>query len=205
MVIARARPTVPLEWGVAMATLPGQPTSGDAHIICPFAHGVLVGVADGLGHGAEAAAAATRAMETLRAHPADSVIALIRRCHQALTGTRGAVMSVASFNLVEHTMSWLSVGNVQGVLRRLDSQAVPRHEAVLSRKGVVGLQLPLLQASVTTLAPGDLVLFATDGVSPGFADQVVPGRAQTLAEHLLSTCNRGTDDALVLVGCYRGS
>ena len=205
MVIARARPTVALEWGVAMATLPGQPTSGDAHIICPFAHGVLVGVADGLGHGAEASAAATRAMETLRAHPADSVIALIRRCHQALTGTRGAVMSVASFNLVEHTMSWLSVGNVQGVLRRLDSQAVPRHEAVLSRKGVVGLQLPLLQASVTTLAPGDLVLFATDGVSPGFADQVVPGRAQTLAERLLSTCNRGTDDALVLVGCYRGS
>jgi hypothetical protein len=143
-------------------------------------------------------------MEALRAHPHDSVIGHMRRCHQALTGTRGAVMSIASFNLVEHTMSWMSVGNVQGMLLRADPDVVPRHEAVLSRRGVVGLQLPMLQASVTTLNPGDLVLFATDGVGPGFAEHVVPGRPQTLAERLLHTCNKGTDDALVLVGAFRG-
>jgi hypothetical protein len=193
-----------LEWGVASVTMPGQPRSGDAHVICPFDRGVLVGVADGLGHGREAATAAERAMATLRAHPGESVIGLIRRCHQALAGTRGAVMSVASFNVVEHTVTWICVGNVQGVLVRADPRVVPRTEVILPRSGVVGLQLPMLQASVTALAPADLVVFATDGIGPGFAEHVGPGRPAALARLLLDTCKRPSDDALVVVGRYLG-
>jgi serine phosphatase RsbU (regulator of sigma subunit) len=199
-------PTSPLlEWGVATAVRSGEAVSGDAHLVCPFPGGALLAVVDGLGHGRDAAAAAAQAVQVLRAHARDSMLALVRRCHETLIGTRGVVMSVARFDAEEHTLAWLAVGNVRGALLRADPRAVPRTEALLARSGVVGLQLPILQASVTTVAPGDLVLFATDGVDPGFAEHVVPARPQALAERLLEKHARRTDDALVLVGRYRGA
>jgi serine phosphatase RsbU (regulator of sigma subunit) len=35
---------------------------------------------------------------------------------------------------------------------------------VLLRSGVVGYQLPTLRASTLPIAPGDLLIFATDGI-----------------------------------------
>jgi hypothetical protein len=159
-----------------------------------------------LGHGEAAASAARRAAETLAKHRHLSVIALVRQCHQELIGTRGVVLSVAAFNVADDTMSWLGVGNVQGVLVRADPRALVRHESILVRGGVVGLQLPALQAMVTDIAPGDLVVFATDGIRPDFAgrlDGALP--AQRLADHILNTYARGTDDALVLAARYCGA
>lgn len=193
-----------LDWGFAAASLPGQAACGDAHLVCPFEDSVLMAVVDGLGHGVEAAAAADQAVDTLRAHPGESLIRQLRHCHRALTGTRGVVMIVAVFDGREQTLTWLGVGNVQGVLHRADPQAVPRSEGLLSRGGVVGLQLPILQASVMTVSAGDLLVFATDGVGPAFAEQVVPARPQAMASQLLTEHAKGTDDALVLVGRYRG-
>jgi hypothetical protein len=198
-------PTSPLlEWGVATAVRPGEAVSGDAHLVCPFDHGVLLAVVDGLGHGRDAAAAAELAVHTLRAHARESVIGLMRRCHEALVGTRGVVMSLAVFDGGEQTLTWLAVGNICGMLVRADPRAVPRTESQLARSGVVGLQLPILQAAVTTVAPGDLVLFATDGVETSFAEHVTPARPQALADQLLEEYARRSDDALVLVGRYRG-
>src|SRR5437870_835920 len=72
--------------------------SGDIHVVSPFPEGVLVGVIDGLGHGAEAALAACAAADVLKACAGEPVKALIQRCHESLRQTRGAVMSLASFN-----------------------------------------------------------------------------------------------------------
>ena len=36
------------------------------------------------------------------------------------------------------------------------------------RGGVVGYELPIVQASVTAIAPGDVLIFATDGIRPSF-------------------------------------
>ena len=48
-----------LEWGVATRALEGQSESGDMAVVVPFDHGVLAAAVDGLGHGPEAARAAT--------------------------------------------------------------------------------------------------------------------------------------------------
>jgi len=51
-----------------------------------------------------------------------------------------------------------------------------------------------------------LLVFATDGVSAGFAETVVAvGPPQRLAEQVLDRNFRGTDDALVLVAKYLGT
>jgi serine phosphatase RsbU (regulator of sigma subunit) len=193
-----------LAWGVAGLALPGQAESGDLHVVAPFANGALVAVIDGLGHGGEAAAAARIAAATLLEHAHESVISLVRRCDQQLKATRGAVMSLASFNALDHTMTWLAVGNVEGFLVR--GGAGPRaKEAVLQRGGVVGYSLPPLRADRVAVSPGDAVVLATDGIRSGFADGLsLEAPPQHLADRLLSHFYRGTDDALVLVARYEG-
>src|SRR3989442_1880853 len=84
-----------IEWGVASLALPGEAESGDRHLVKPVGTGVLVAVVDGLGHGAEAAAAAQAAVAALERHATESPVPLVERCHRALQGTRGVVMSVA--------------------------------------------------------------------------------------------------------------
>ena len=73
------------------------------------------------------------------------------------------------------------------------------------RSGIVGFQLPALQARTVSIEAGDLLIFATDGIGVGFAETVVAGeRPQRLAEQVLERYFKGTDDALVLVAKYLG-
>jgi 4-diphosphocytidyl-2-C-methyl-D-erythritol kinase len=123
-----------------------------------------------------------------------------------LVGTRGVTMSLATFNAADDTMTWLAIGNVEGVLLRADPRSSRPMESILMRAGVVGLDLPRLQASVTTISAGDLVVLATDGIRRSFVDLIYPAdQPQALAERVLRFHAKGTDDALVLVARYRGS
>ena len=192
-----------IECGVAGSTLPGQVESGDRYVVCPYSDGVLVGALDGLGHGDEAAAAARIASGILEANPAEPVISLVRRCHESLRPTRGVVMSLASLDIAHGMMTWLGVGNVLGVLFRLRGPSNLGQDALLLRSGVVGAQLPPLQASVLPIGPGDTLVFATDGVKQDFAERCSPRESpQKLAETILARHQRGNDDALVLVVRY---
>lgn len=195
-----------IEWGVATHPLPGQVESGDRHLVAPFGAGILVAAIDGLGHGGEAASAAQLAVATLEHGPGESVIAFAQRCHEQLLRTRGVVMSLASFSVRERTMAWLGVGNVEGRLVRAASDATPRTEFLLLRSGVVGGQLPQLLATVLSVAPGDTLMFATDGVAlPPFPELLPDERPQASAERILAAFKKDTDDALVLVARWIGS
>lgn len=195
-----------LEWGVAGVALPGFSESGDRHVFQPFEDGVLVAVMDGLGHGAAAAAAALQACAILQNNAGDNVISLIRQCHEGLKGTRGVTISLASFNFRDALITWMGVGNVQGIFLRADTTRNDREESLLLRSGVVGSNLPPLQAAVLPMANGDTLAFATDGVGSGFDYSSIrcqpPGRA---AESILGRYAKGKDDALILIARYKGS
>src|SRR5256884_7299426 len=103
-----------IEWAVATLALPGEAESGDRHLVKPVGTGVLVAVVDGLGHGAEAAAAAQAAVAALERHATESPVPLIERCHRGLPGTRGVVINVAVLGRTARSMTWLGVGNVEG-------------------------------------------------------------------------------------------
>ena len=190
-----------LEWGVAAQALPGQATCGDRHVMQVFPNGALVAVIDGLGHGEEAATAAEIAVATLLGHAHESVIALLNRCHEQLRASRGVVMSMASFNAVEGTLTWSGVGNVEGMLRRAGTNV--SDESLLLRGGIVGIQLPPLSASIIPVMPGDTLIFVTDGITPDFADKLnFRDPPQELADRILAQHGKGTDDALVLIARY---
>jgi phosphoserine phosphatase RsbX len=200
------KPLKILEWGISSRAMEGQTESGDLHFVHQMRDGALIAVLDGLGHGVEAAAAAKKAISTLESCAHQSVIAIIQSCHEALRGTRGVVMSLASFNLRDSTMTWIGVGNVEGRLLRADIESSPTHESLVQRGGVIGYQLPSLRGTVIPVAPGDTLLFFTDGIESGFT-VVLPlvGPPQRVAEHIMAQHRRGTDDALVLVARYIGA
>jgi hypothetical protein len=193
-----------IEWGVASLTMPGQSRSGDRHLVQPYANGVLVAVVDGLGHGEQAASAADLAVTILSQHAHESVVALCKRCHDGLRETRGAVMSLASFNEQDGSLTWMGIGNVEGVVLGAEGSPHSRHEYLCLRSGVVGGTLPSLNASVMPMMEGDTLIFVTDGIRSGFAKGLSTGDPpQLMANRILAEYGKGSDDALVLVARYR--
>lgn len=192
-----------VEWHVAALTRPGENQSGDLYIVQNFQDGVLLGVVDGLGHGEEAAAAGRAALEVLAESPESGVISLVKRCHERLRPTRGVVLSLASFKAKEKTMTWIGVGNVEGVFLRSDPQAIPRRESLLLRAGVAGGSLPRLSASIIPVSPSDMLIFATDGIRSGFLAYVNPKDSpERIASQIFAECATKTDDSLVLVARF---
>lgn len=195
-----------IECGVATLSLPGETQSGDLHLVKRTGSGALVAVVDGLGHGAEAAAAARAAVAALERHAGESVMPLVQSCHRAVAGTRGVVMSLAWFSGgADAAMTWIGVGNVEGVLLYSERAAGRARHTLVTRGGIIGSDLPRLWAEVVAVTPGDTLIFATDGVEQGFAEGL-PRDAppQQLADQILTRHRKGTDDALVLVARYTG-
>ncbi|HKB56983.1 MAG TPA: SpoIIE family protein phosphatase [Lacunisphaera sp.] len=191
---------------MAQKAAPGQTVSGDLHLTQPHERGVLLAVVDGLGHGPEASRAAIIAIDALRQQPSDSVHALTNRCHAALTRTRGVVMTLASFDSADRTITWCGIGNVEARLFRYDANGTTSPENALLRGGTVGSQLPVLYASVIPVYPGDVLILASDGIRPDY-EHDVPLRSppQRIADHIMQKYYKGTDDALVLVARFEGT
>lgn len=189
-----------VEYGVASFLLRGQGESGDRHLVCCNQTGVLIAAIDGIGHGEEAANAAKAAASILKAGADEPIIFLVEHCHEKLRTTRGVVLSLASIDISHGLMTWLAVGNVQGVLMRVDSKKGNAQETLLLRGGVVGSQLPPLQATVLPIARGDTVYFVTDGIRSDFAQSLTTlENPQRAARRILEQFQNGNDDALVLV------
>jgi len=203
-----------IEWSVATRSLAGHDESGDQYLVKPFPHGVLVAVVDGLGHGDHAAKVSKTAVSTLRGYAHEPVTSLMKRSHESLRGSRGAVMSLASFS-AKGTVTWLGIGNVEGMILPGAGRRA-KHKSLLLRGGVVGYRLPTLRDQVVDIYPGDILIFITDGIRSGFVKNEIQDplstkkldktkSARQIANYILSEYGRETDDAMVLVARYKGS
>jgi negative regulator of sigma-B (phosphoserine phosphatase) len=194
-----------VDYGVAARALPGQSTSGDLHAVIPRPRGAIVAVADGLGHGYEAAIAAKVAINTLTSHADLPLLDAVRCCHEALIRTRGVAMCVAYLEWSDETLTWLSIGNVAALMLHPDDRGNIQREHVLMRNGVVGHRLPPVRSAIHPIRRGDLLIFATDGVHEGFETSVrFSASLQEIADHVLVRHGKISDDALVLVARWNG-
>ncbi|HJV87486.1 MAG TPA: SpoIIE family protein phosphatase [Noviherbaspirillum sp.] len=187
-----------LHYWVAGRPKPGERESGDKFVIAPRQHGVLVAVIDGLGHGEEACVAAELAAATLTTHADEPLLPLIQRCHQELRRERGVVMTVASFDTVTSSMTWLGIGNVDAMLLRA-AEPGGKPVAILPRGGIVGDRLPALAPVTLPVYPGDFLILATDGIGSAFVHDLRRAeQPQQLVNQIFYAHARNTDDALVL-------
>jgi negative regulator of sigma-B (phosphoserine phosphatase) len=189
-----------IEWGVAFSPISGENVSGDAHLVLQRASGTLVAVVDGLGHGAEAAQASDAAKLALAANADLPLSVLFEICESALRKTRGAALTIASFDRAAPTLLWAGVGNVDGTLLRAASG---RRESLLLRNGVVGLRSQPPRQRTLPLEPGDTLFLTTDGIQSSYLEGIeTDGSVHALAQSILANYRKATDDALVLVARY---
>ena len=195
-----------VEWSFASRPLVVDGESGDALWVKVGPTSAIVAVVDGVGHGPAAAVAARRALALIAAGEGEDPVRAMQRCHEGLRETRGVALSVAWFDAEQGRMSWMGVGSVQGMLLRANPRAVPPRESLMLRGGVLGRQLPVLHASVVAVAPGDRLVFATDGLRSTFAPEwKTEESTQAFADRILNEHGTGADDALVVAVRYRGT
>ena len=193
-------------WGHAVRPIRGESECGDVDVVAPFDGGVLLAVIDGLGHGHEAAVVAAAAARVLIADPEQSPTALAERCHEELRGSRGVALLIVSLSTRAGQCSWSGVGNVEGVRYRRRAMFATDRDHLISAPGVVGYRMPALRERRIDLAPDDVLVLATDGVSPRFGEDLVVGDApESMAREILARHGRPSDDALVLVARYQGA
>src|SRR5258708_29339129 len=115
-------------------------------------------------------------------------------------------MSLVAFDILDGLMTWLGVGNVRGVLRRSGSSSNPSREELLLRAGVIGGQIPPLQAAVLPVSHGDTLILASDGIRGEFAQGRVSSELpQRLADTILLKYAQSNDDAIVLIARVLGN
>lgn len=193
-----------LEWSAISHPMEGEEICGDDFLVKQHANSILVAVVDGLGHGREALDASGKALQYLRQYKNESLINLTNHCHEKLRNTRGVVMSLATFDINEDVMSWMGVGNVEGILFRNSEADETSRETILLRGGVVGYKLPQLKASMMTIQPGDTLVFTTDGVGYGYSNEInIKQSTDDIARYIFNHFVNNNDDAQILVARYK--
>lgn len=152
-----------LDWAAVGRAFAGEELSGDGWGAFGPPECTTFALVDGAGHGPLAHRAATRALEavqrTASADAREPLQRVMRACHVALSGTRGAAVALLRLDLDRRTASFCGVGNI--VLHA----APPRHNCGVSLPGTVGFQLRSVRVFETELRSGDAWWLCTDGIS----------------------------------------
>ena len=197
----------PIEWAARARPRPGENVCGDRLIAVEVdGTSALIGALDGLGHGAGAAEAAGLGVDVLRAARAEPLDVLVQRCHDALSGTRGAAMTLVRIDFRTDTLSWVGVGNVTAHLVAKHPGGVEVRSSARLVGGIVGYRIPeALTPQEFPIRPGDLLVIASDGIVEDHLDDIdFAATALTIAEKILDNHAKDSDDALVLAARHRG-
>jgi phosphoserine phosphatase RsbX len=197
----------PIEWAANSRPRPGENVCGDLMIAVDVdGTAALIGVLDGLGHGTEAAEAASCGVDVLRAARAEPLDVLVQRCHRALSGTRGVAMTLARIDFRTDTLSWAGIGNVAAdLVAKHPAGAEVRSSARLAG-GIVGYRIPeALTPQEVPIRPGDLLVIASDGIVEDHLDDIdFAASSLAIADQILRRHAKDSDDALVLAARHRG-
>jgi negative regulator of sigma-B (phosphoserine phosphatase) len=194
-----------VEIGIAHLALPGEDQSGDSCVVKSSASRTLIGVIDGVGHGAEAARAAAVASEVLEAFAGEPVGSLLQHCHERLRTTRGAAITLITLDVATGVLEWVGAGNVAAALLHNEPSGKCSRRELLIRGGMAGSSLPSTETLQLEVCNGDTIVLATDGLDRCFMDGIgADAPPQQLAEQLLAQYGSALDDALVVVARVQG-
>jgi phosphoserine phosphatase RsbX len=174
----------------AARPIAGESVCGDQWAVMPDEHGITVVLADGLGHGPAAAAAASRAVSSVRERLHLGLTPMLEGVHRELRTTRGAAVTIVRLDHGRAQGAHVAVGNVEmtGVTR------VPVR--AVASPGVVGARMRRFQETTFPIHSGDLFVLYTDGISSRLS--LDPYRAlepHALVTTLLERHSKAHDDA----------
>lgn len=187
--------SAPVADGLALAVVP-ETVSGDAWGVCESRSGSSLMLADGLGHGPDAAQAAERAIAALR--PDEAVDVTLERVHAALRPTRGAAVALGRVDLGRRVLQFAGVGNVAATLVSRGSS-----KSLASLSGTAGRHVRKIRAFDYPLPDAGLLVMHSDGCRSGWDLDADPGLRRkspiVIAATLIRDWERGRDDVSVVV------
>ncbi|HSE98776.1 MAG TPA: ATP-binding protein [Blastocatellia bacterium] len=189
----------PAVWGAFTRPPADQSHNGDAYLIRHLDDRYLLAVIDGLGHGPGAMEASRAAVLTIEEHAQAGVETIVRRTHEALRSTRGAVMGLAAIYSRTGEVEYTGVGNTD--FRALSGVGSQRF---ISLNGTLGSRLDRLKVFREKLPKVATIVMSTDGISERWDPAGYPGllglHPQLLCAVVMRDFNRPKDDATIICG-----
>jgi hypothetical protein len=183
-------------YGAVCVPMPGEEVCGDSCMVLASAQGRTVLVADGLGHGPDAATASHEAVRLFQRHPALQLPQLLELLHVGLRHTRGAAVAVARVDVGAGKVIYGGIGNIAGAT--VNGEQVRR---MVSLNGTAGLNARKFQAF--DYPCGNLVILHSDGLMTHWSLNRYPGlqcvHPTLIAAILYRDFSRRRDDATVVV------
>lgn len=183
--------------GAISIAKPGEDVCGDAWSVDRTNECLSILVADGLGHGPEAAKAAVEAVRVFQQHKNHQVTTLIEYIHAGLRSTRGAAIAVARVDAQKQKVEYAGIGNVAGLVV---SGNDTKH--MVSLPGTAGHNARKIQAFDYPLMRG-LVIVHSDGLGTSWKLDRYPGlhhaHPTLIAAVLYRDFWRRRDDVTVIV------
>ncbi|MCU1276301.1 MAG: anti-sigma regulatory factor (Ser/Thr protein kinase) [Bryobacterales bacterium] len=177
---------------------PGEEISGDGWAIERFPFRTVFLVADGLGHGPDAARAAAEAVRVFRQARGLAITEIIGAIHDGLRPTRGAAVAVLEADMEQRIVRFVGIGNIAGAL----SSATGMRQMV-SHHGIAGHQVAKVQEFSYPWPGGALIVMHTDGLISRWNFSPYPGLTARhpglIAGVLYRDFNRGKDDVTVVI------
>lgn len=183
--------------GVVCLPVATERASGDAWTVERTARRTLVVLADGLGHGVDAARAAEMAIHTATKRVRHSPAQIIGAAHDAMRATRGAALAIAEIDLSEHRLTFAGIGNVSAVIVSPDGT-----QSLASHNGIVGHEMRTVHEFTYPWTGASCLIMHSDGIRSRWQLGAYPGLAAhhpaLVAGTLYRDFTRGRDDATVL-------
>jgi len=187
------RPT----YGFVAVPKTGEDVCGDACCVVETAVGRTAIVADGLGHGPDAAIAANEAIRLFRRHQALPVPQILDYLHAGLRATRGAAVAIARFDAGGTKIVYGGIGNISGAIMN-----GPETRRMISLNGTAGHVARRIQTFDYPFNGGVVVMYS-DGLQTNWSLERYPGITRMhptlFAAVAYRDFARHRDDATVLV------
>jgi anti-sigma regulatory factor (Ser/Thr protein kinase) len=178
---------------------PGQDICGDDSLIINGGHYSIFVVADGLGHGPDAARASGEAMRIAERNSSLRPKDLVEAIHAGIRSTRGAAVAVARIDFDRGVISFSGAGNIAATV----VQASAANQHLVSVNGTAGHEIRRLQEYSYPWTEGALLVMHSDGLSARWDLSQYPGLLERdpalIAGTLYRDFSRHTDDTTVVV------
>jgi anti-sigma regulatory factor (Ser/Thr protein kinase) len=175
----------------------GEQLSGDKWLACEVDNSLYCLVVDGLGHGFEAAEAAKLACERFKNNLNLNPASMLKKLHESLRGTRGAVAAAAKIDFAQNKLTYAGLGNITGLLFDGD-----QCKHLVSLNGTLGYEFRKATEFEMPWHDQATLVMHSDGISSKVSENRGKGlsaSAGIIAASLYFNYAKKTDDATVLV------
>jgi anti-sigma regulatory factor (Ser/Thr protein kinase) len=190
--------SVVMQMGSVCLPVSGEQVCGDAWAICSGVGSTFIMLADGLGHGPQAAEAANLAVATFKQFAPRRPVELVQLISRALSQTRGAAVAVVEIALRNRMAYFAGVGNISGAI--FDEN---RSFNLISHNGTAGIGTVHVKEFTYPWPEHGLLIMHSDGIATHWSLDDYPGLSQKhpalIAGVLFRDHQRLTDDSCIVV------